>query len=236
MPVQVSDVLLRAQKLIQDETGIRWPVPELAGWFNDATREVAIHKPSASSKSVVLPMVKGTRQTIPTGALMLMRVLRNLKPGSTDTSRLGARSVRLVNRDVLDTQHPDWHDEDRLPFSNVVKHFIFDESDPTAFYVYPGNDGQGQVEALISRSPDAIATSGTNANDYNIGMPLPDVYANAVLDYVLYRAYSKDASFAEHAQRAGSHYQAFASSLGIKLSNEQGAGPTMAGYRVTRDA
>jgi hypothetical protein len=236
MPVQVSDVLSRAQKLIQDETGIRWPLPELACWFNDGTREVAIHKPSASAKSVVLPLVRGTRQVIPAGALMLLRVIRNLKSGSTDSNRIGGRSVRVVNRDVLDTQHPDWHDEDAAAFSPQVKHFVFDESDPTAFYVYPGNDGQGQIEALVSHSPEPVDTSGATLSAYNVPMPLPDVYANAVLDYVLYRAYSKDASFAENMERANLHYNAFASSLGIKLGNETGAGPTTAGYRVTRDA
>lgn len=236
MPVQVSDVLSRAQKLIQDDTGIRWPLTELACWFNDGTREVAIHKPSASAKSVVLSLVRGTRQVIPAGALMLLRVIRNLKSGSNNSNRIGGRSVRVVNRDVLDTQHPDWHDEDVAPFASQVKHFVFDESDPTAFYVYPGNTGQGQIEALVSHSPEPVNTSGSTLSAYNVSMPLPDVYANAVLDYVLYRAYSKDASFAENMERANLHYNAFASSLGIKLGNETGAGPTTAGYRVTRDA
>lgn len=236
MPVQVSDVLSRAQKLIQDDTGIRWPLPELALWFNDGTREVTIHKPSASSKSVVLPLVQGTRQSIPAGDLMLLRVIRNLKSASTGTNRVGARAVRLVNRDILDTQRPDWHDETDTPFKPEVKHFVFDESDPTAFYVYPGNDGTGKVEALTSRSPQAVATTGEALTDYDVPMPLPDVYANAVLDYILYRAYSKDASFAENMQRADAHYNAFAVSLGAKASSENGAGPTTAGYRVTRDA
>jgi hypothetical protein len=236
MPVQVRDVLLRSQKLIQDETGIRWPLPELACWFNDGTREVAIHKPSASARSVLLPLVRGTRQTIPAGALMLLRVIRNLKDGSIDEARLGGRSVRIVNRDVLDTQHPSWHDADVASFAKQVKHFVFDESDPTAFYVYPGNDGQGQVEALVSHSPTPVATTGETLDDYAVDLPLPDVYANAVLDYVLYRAYSKDASFAENMERANAHYNAFATSIGLKRQNENQSGPTTAGYRVTRDA
>ncbi|WP_075881454.1 DUF6682 family protein [Vreelandella massiliensis] len=235
MPVQVRDVLSRAQKLIQDETGIRWPLPELACWFNDGTREVAIHKPSASAKSVVLPLVRGTRQTIPAGALMLLRVIRNLKSGSTESNRLGGRAVRIVNRDVLDTQHPDWHDEGSTVFGPQVKHFVFDESDPTAFYVYPGNDGQGHVEALVSHSPEPVETTGVDLADYAVDMPLPDVYANAVLDYVLYRAYSKDASFAENFERANAHYNAFAMSLGLKISGEYTASASNAGHHVTRD-
>lgn len=235
MAVQAKSVLHRAQTLIQDNTGIRWPLPELAQWLNDATREVALHKPSASSKSVVLSLENGTRQTIPAGALMLLRIIRNLGSSSTESNRKGGRAVRLVNRDVLDTQHPDWHDESISPFSSTVKHFVFDESDPCAFYVFPGNDGNGKVEALVSQAPTPIDDSGTKLEDYNMDVPLPDIYTNAVLDYVLYRAYSKDASFAENMERAASHYKTFAGSLGIRSQVEMSDGANNAPYRVTRD-
>ena len=38
---------------------------------------------------------------------------------------------------------------------------------------------------------------------------LPDIFANAVMDFVLFRAYTKDAEFASNAQLAGQHYQLF---------------------------
>ncbi len=235
MAVQASEILSRAQTLIQDNTGIRWPLPELAGWLNDAMREVALHKPSASSRSVVLNMVRGTRQTIPEGALMLLRVIRNLKSGSSEANRIGGRSVRIVNRDVLDTQHPDWHDESITAQNAEVRHFVFDESDPTAFYVFPGNDGTGKVEALVSQAPAPISASGSTLSSYAVPVPLPDIYANVLLDYVLYRAYSKDASFAENMERANYHYSAFTNSLGVKTTNEFTSSASNAGHRITRD-
>lgn len=236
MAVAVSEILSRAQTLIQDNTGVRWPVVELLGWLNDATREVALHKPSASSQSVVLEMNEGTRQTIPVGALMLLRVIRNLKMGSTEGSRIGGRAVRVVNRDVLDTQHPNWHDSETTPYTPSVKHFVFDESDPTAFYVFPGNDGTGTVEALVSQAPPAVTESGTDISNYEgTDVPLPDIYANAVLDYVLYRAYSKDASFAENMDRANYHMTAFANSLGLKTNSEVLSSANNSPFRITRD-
>lgn len=225
MPVLVSDVLERAQTLIQDETNVRWPLPELCGWLNDGQREVAIHKPSASARSVVVELVEGTRQTIPQGDLMLLRVIRNLDPSSTDDVRIGRRSVRQVARDVLDTTHPDWHDLDVVRPTQVAKHFIFDDSDPTAFYVYPGNDGTGKLEVLSARSPAPIDATGTDLSDYDVNLSLPDVYANALLDYVLYRAYDKDSTHAANAERSAKHFQAFAASLGIKATQEAGAAP-----------
>lgn len=51
----------------------------------------------------------------------------------------------------------------------------------------------------------------------NIGkgiITLDDIYANALLDYILYRAYSKDADYAGNAQRAIAAYEAFLRSIG----------------------
>ena len=45
---------------------------------------------------------------------------------------------------------------------------------------------------------------------------LDDIYANALLDFILYRAYSKDAEFAANAVRSNAHLTAFGSSLGVK--------------------
>jgi len=42
---------------------------------------------------------------------------------------------------------------------------------------------------------------------------LDDTYANPLLDYMLYRAYSKDAEQAGNAQRAMAHYQAMADAI-----------------------
>jgi DUF971 family protein len=55
---------------------------------------------------------------------------------------------------------------------------------------------------------------------YAVQIDIQDIYTSPILDYVLYRAYSKDASFAGSAQRAAAHYSQFANALGAKLQNE----------------
>ena len=44
-------------------------------------------------------------------------------------------------------------------------------------------------------------------------LSVPDLYINAVLNYVLYMAYMKDAEYAGNTQRAASHYQIFGASV-----------------------
>src|SRR5690606_24768592 len=217
MAVLASEIIDRAQTIVQDKTGVRWPYQELLQWLNDGQREVAIHKPSATAQNEVIQLEAGTLQSIGDGGLCLLRVIRNLKTPVTNP-RVGSRACRIVAREVLDAQHPSWHDPEVFAYTKEVKHFCFDESDPTHFYVFPGNDGTGALEAVVSRSPaDLVVASGTDPNNlsaYRLPISIPDIYANCLLDYVLFRAYSKDAEYAGNAERSNQHYQVFATSLG----------------------
>ena len=63
------------------------------------------------------------------------------------------------------------------------------------------------LEIVFSRAPTDLAN--TSATIY-----VDEIYGNAIVDFVLYRAYMKDAEYASNTQRAGQHYQLFAASLG----------------------
>jgi len=209
MAIAVNSIISRAQILIQDTTGVRWPATELLDWVNDGQREVCLFKPSVGAKNETLDLVSGTKQSIPASGLGLLRVVRNM----TDAGA-GARSVRIIDREVLDTQLPDWHSSTTAA---DVKHYIFDDLDPKTFYVYPPNDGTGHLEIIYAATPTAV----TSSDDISI----PDVYANSLLDYVLFRAYGKDSDHAGNAQRSVQHYQLFTASLGMKTQSEGMASP-----------
>lgn len=228
MTILASDIISRAQTIVQDTTGVRWPYAELLNWLNDGQREVAVYKPSATAANVALTLVAGTLQSIGAGGLALLRITRNLKTPIT-TPRVGGRAVRVVDRDVLDSQHSQWHDPTVFVYAKEVKHFCFDDVDPTNFYVFPGNDGSGALEAVISRSPvDVVAVGDVNVlTSYRQAITIPDIYSNVLLDYVLFRAYSKDADYAGNAERSGTHYQLFTNSLVAKSQNEATVNPNV---------
>jgi len=206
MAVTVQSVIDRAQTVLQDTTGVRWPViAELVLWINDAQREIALLKPDASASNATVTLATGTKQDIPSGGNRLLKVVRNMSAASSGT---GKRAVRLVDREVLDAQTPDWHDPTvtgDAAHTTIVKHYIYDESNPRNFYVYPGVAGSSYVEIIYSSNP---ATVAQNAN-----LSIPDIFANAVMNYVLYMAYMKDAEYAGNAQRASSHFQIFTTSV-----------------------
>jgi hypothetical protein len=127
---------------------------------------------------------------------------------SAASNGTGKRSVRLVDREVLDAQTPDWHDptvSGDAAHTAIVKHYIYDEANPRNFYVYPGVAGNAYLEIIYSSNP-AVVTQSSN-------LSIPDIFANAIMNYVLYMAYMKDAEFAGNAQRASSHFQLFTASV-----------------------
>ena len=206
MTVTVQSVIDRTQVVLQDTTGVRWPiVSELVFWINDAQREIALIKPDASAVNATVALVAGTKQEIPSAGNRLLNVVRNMSAASSGT---GKRAVRLVDRAVLDSQTADWHDPTvtgSAAHTTVVKHFIYDETNPRNFYVYPGVAGNAYLEIIYSSNPATVTESGN--------LSIPDIFANAILNYVLYMAYMKDAEFAANQQRASSHYNLFMSSL-----------------------
>ena len=226
MAVTAAEIFTRVQDVIQDTTSVRWPLVELLRWLNDARDQVVLHKPSAGAATVVLDMVLGTYQTVPSTYIGLLRVVRNITAVDGDV-RTGGRAIRMVQRDILDSQIPDWHSTAAVPFNDVVKHAIYDPADPLAYYVYPGNTGSGKIEAIAYKTPTPIAVPGspTLIASYSATIGIPDIYAGTLVDFILYRAYSKDTQFAGNAQRAQAHYQMFANSLGIKIKNEITSNP-----------
>ena len=203
-----TNLLARIRDTLQDTTSVRWSDAELRRYINDAQREIVNFRPSASADHANVQLTTGTEQTIPTSGLRLIKVVRNMS--AAGGSATGKRAIRLVNGDILNAQDPDWHDPTATGSSahgTVVNNYIFDDADPRKFYVYPGVSGNAYVEIVYSASPTDL-TTGSSTID------IDDTYGNAIVDFVLYRAYLKDAEYAGNAQRANTHYQIFLSSIG----------------------
>jgi len=204
-----ANLLLRIEDTLQDTTNVRWPEAELLRYINDAQREIANLRPESTATSTNVALIVGTVQTIPTGGLRLIKIVRNMS--AAGGSATGKRAIRLVEADILNTQEPDWHDPTvtgDAAHTTTVKHYVFDEDDPRRYYVYPGASTTSTfVEIVFSTAPTDLAN--TSATIY-----VDDIFANAIVDFVLYRAYLKDAEFAGNAQRATGHFNLFMTSLG----------------------
>jgi hypothetical protein len=130
-------------------------------------------------------------------------------------------AVRLISRKILDDQRRNWHD---LAAKSVdIEYFMFDPRLPKEFQVYPPATTAAQLEVLYASVPTGHTVSGQAVPDEVI--KIDDSYANCMVDYVLYRAYSKDAEYAANSQRAMAHLQAMQASLGVKTQADQAVIP-----------
>lgn len=210
--ITAQSVVDKVQVILQDTTGVRWPDSELLDWLNDGQREIVLYKPNAFIKNLAVRMAGGTKQSLPADGVQLIDVVRNM---GTNGNTPG-RAVRITMREVLDSQLPDWHSE--TP-SSVVKHYVYSLLDPKNFYVYPPQPaaGQGYVELVYGASPTDTTLGGT--------ITLDDIYQNVLVDYILYRAYSKDTEYAADQNRAATHQNAYIAALTGKAKVEVGANP-----------
>lgn len=210
-----AELLTRAATILQDVEHVRWPLPELVDWINDGQRAVVLAKPSANAQTVILTLVYGTRQTLTEpDHLLLLRLPRNIR---TESPLVGGHIVRPTTREILDASAPYWHDPIQTPYKAEVRQYVYDEANAREFYVYPGNLGGGKVEAVVSLLPTMLAASGNPdvLASYSAEIGLREPYGVILLDYVLYRAFSKD-DVAGDASRAQMHLQAFMAAVGIK--------------------
>lgn len=215
MAITAGQIFDKIERLVVDETNVRWTVAELLGWLNSGQREIVLLKPNSLTATTNVTLVAGTKQELPATGLVLIDVTRNMGSGGTTAGR----AITPIDRRLLDTTNPNWHADTAAA---EAKHYCYDIRNPKVFYVWPPQPTSTtqQIEIIQSISPTDATTESSNIS-------LDDIYEGPLIDYILYRAYSKDAEFAGSSDKAQVHYQAFQNALGIKLKGEGNFGARM---------
>jgi len=218
MAIAVNSIVSAVRKILMDEAGIRWTTAELTDWISHAQRNIVNHKPDATATAARVLLVPGTRQTIPTAAQRLIEVTRNTNSAGTAPGR----AIKLVDRMEIDASHPQWHSVNApggARHANVVKNYAFSENDPRTYYVFPGvlTVNTAYVDMVYSVTPaDAVAGANLSVADY---------YAEAVTDYVLYRAYMKESEYGGSGERVQLQLQLFLAAMGLDIKVAKTSSP-----------
>jgi hypothetical protein len=175
--VLASAIVSKASIQLIDTSNVRWPQAELLGWLNNGQQQIAQLDPSSANSVAPLKLTSGTRQHIPTDGFIFFEAYRNLGSDGTTPGRV----IRMASRQLLDAYNRDWHTTTPSP---VTQAYLFNPIDNKAFYVYPPSDGTNYIEINYAKTPADIALTDP--------ITLPDIYQNALLDYIMGRAYSKD--------------------------------------------
>lgn len=217
-------VVESAAKILQDETGTKWPKDEVLRWFNEAQRQVVLLRPDSAAITEGIRLVAGSLQSIPPGGWRMLDILYNL---GIDGSTPGD-IITLCERNILDTQIRGWR---YLNPSAAVVHWIYDDRVPGVFHTFPPQPGTGQGVVLLqySKSP-APATMVQVANELGVVgtvdtvITLDDVYQPALLDMTVYRCLCKQQAYV--AQGLDQVYWGRAmQSLGLKTEVDKAFSP-----------
>lgn len=205
--INVDAVLDRVTTQLKDKGKVHWLESELLADLADGVREVTLHKPEAASVTAAITLAAGdTRQALPAGYIRLMDVVRNLP---------GGEPVSVQDRQQMDLHRPGWHG-DRA--AAKIRHVIVDEQNPRMFWVWPKPNASRAIEAILVAEPPEICAAGAS-------IALDATLLNALVDFVLYRAWSKDAEEAGNAQLAIAYYQAFGVAIGLADASDVKAAP-----------
>lgn len=183
MALTAQELFDRASIVLNDG-GVRWvQASEGLKWLNDGQRRVALLRPDACVTTGNIPLVAGVEQTLPAGALRLMDIYANANGGP----------VRLVDRDELDHgPEANWRSATQTA---DIEAYVYDPLTPKLFMVYPPAVNATNLRGSWSVAP-TDCTSGASA------LGVDDIYADAVLDHMLFRMFAKNGK-GQDPQKAG---------------------------------
>lgn len=217
MAITAQSIIQRIVRDLNDQTSIRWTIPELVRYFNDGQREIASLRPDSMNIRVTHPLVAGAKQSLPANGTKLIDV------NSNAAGTKGA--VTLVASAILDAQVRNWRN---LPGSNEILHYTYDPREPKTFEVYPPASSTAALDLEYSALPTDIAepAEGTTYTAVTGNMSQSDLFANALQHYILYRCYSKDTEYTANPGMAQSYQQMYANDLGVEIKMTVDVGPT----------
>lgn len=221
MTIPVQDIIDRVTDLLLDKDradgDARWTDAELIRWINDSRMAIITRRPQAGAVIGTVALVAGSLQSVPDDAVSFLDAIRNM---GADGATPG-RAIRRIDRQNLDDDDLYWH---KTPAKAEISQFTFDDRIPRRFYVYPPAKAGTQIEISYAKNPATVI-------DLTDGLDFQPEYIDAVVNYVCYRAKSKDSQYANAAE-AAAFYGAFNDALGIQTQTANAASPNQPGNSV----
>lgn len=219
---------VRAQLNDEDTNNLRWTDAEMLRYVNAGQRQIVQFVPEANiiEALTTISADSDSRQTLPADGVKFIKVAAS--HDNTNTQR--GPAITQVDIDALDSLMPDWQygrtEWPRVPNITDVhsgvyfEHYMHDPREPKVYFLYPIPPTSGTIKIYLvySQLPaDLSALSNTFA--------LGDEYQNAMVEYIQYRALSKDGRYGGGVELRRELWNNFRQALGLKIEQEARVGP-----------
>lgn len=215
----IQSIIDKVTDVTKDYDHVRWTLPEIARWLNEAQDQIAELAPRAAATYLTLTLGAGSRQDLraidpDVRWVRMYDILCNVDP---DTGAPTGATVRQISRPILDAAFRSWRGT--VATGQTVEEFALDERDPYTFDVMPPVVAGAGVYVLVAVKPGPVMEldgTGTTLADPNELFGLPDGWDIPAVDYVLFRCFNKDANDASYEAQARDHLQLFQAALGVQ--------------------
>ncbi len=207
MTVYADDIIGDAIITLNDDGFGKWDEVDLFSHVSEGQQVTVLVKPDAYVLNSAVKLEAGVLQTV--SGIQLIRIPYNM---GTDGATIGA-PIEIVDMDKFSRMNPSWTTE---TVAATVEKVMFDPDDPTKFYVFPPQpaSNQGYVQQVRGACPDSLEALGEDPY-YHVPIVLGDQYRPVLVNYVIFKAYDKDAAVTQYAaQRSIHHFNLFVNALG----------------------
>ena len=203
-----SAILNIVRTITNDPNDVVYSLSQKEQALNEAIRAVSLHRPDSAAITTNVALVSGTKQSLPSDCVRLIRVIRNKSgPGGTTTGK----SVRLMDLNRISDRVVDWHNV----VGDDVLEYGYEQSNQSVFWVYPhiGAASNKFVEVIYQRSIPDVVSADT--------FPINDLYSVAVKEWMLYSLWSSDNEQSPNYAMALKKLEVFFTLLGLKGESDK---------------
>ncbi len=223
----------------------RWKQREFVDAANDGQRAIAKYIPSSSARVDSVRLAAGSKQSIErilsaniipgdgsspadVAGTFLQTAIRNMGVNGLTPGRV----IRVIDREVLDATSPDWHVAVSGTYEGV-RGIVFDPRFPKVYYAWPAVPAGTTwwIEQSILADPVLIphAAEATYVWDGSntATISIDDKYVDDLVNYIMARAFMKDAEWAANPAMAQSYTSLFVGSINAQVTALTGVNPNL---------
>lgn len=207
MPYLVSEILGRASKELYDEAGMIWNNQaggELMQHLNSSVSDIVDLDATAKVFNGTFAMIAGSKQLLPGDAVTLIEnESYNLRPDGSPGRYIFPTTIKR-----LAARRPNWLSS---PASSTVRHIMMDAADPRTVWNWPPVPANVSINLAYGMVPNDVL----NLTD---PYPLPDMYAEATFDYIMWHALAREDKYG-NMEKAAQWKTWFETNMGVTATS-----------------